>query len=240
MTKELLQERLAEKLIQGILTGRWPIGSLLPKELELVESEQVSRHTVRAALQKLESLGMIRRKPHVGTLVIGHGQPQSLNRQLSNYSDLDRLATTHPRDILDMREIVVSRELAEEIGYPPGETLICFSMLRRVNESTPPIAWTTEYVHRNMQKLVMESRKHPELLMIELIGRIYHKECCEVKQTIAATLLTGDAARLLETKASSPALRIFRRYLDERGRTLLTTVSYHPADRYAFNLNVKI
>lgn len=52
MTRELLKDKLTEKLIEGISSGRYPVGSLLPKELQLVESEGVSRHTVRAALAK--------------------------------------------------------------------------------------------------------------------------------------------------------------------------------------------
>lgn len=54
MTRELLKDKLTEKLIEGISSGRYPVGSLLPKELQLVESEGVSRHTVRAALAKIE------------------------------------------------------------------------------------------------------------------------------------------------------------------------------------------
>lgn len=69
MTRELLKDKLTEKLIEGISSGRYPVGSLLPKELQLVESEGVSRHTVRAALAKIERLGLIQRTPHVGTRV---------------------------------------------------------------------------------------------------------------------------------------------------------------------------
>ena len=61
MTRELLKDKLTEKLIEGISSGRYPVGSLLPKELQLVESEGVSRHTVRAALAKIERLGLIQR-----------------------------------------------------------------------------------------------------------------------------------------------------------------------------------
>lgn len=33
MTRELLKDKLTEKLIEGISSGRYPVGSLLPKEL---------------------------------------------------------------------------------------------------------------------------------------------------------------------------------------------------------------
>ena len=43
MTRELLKDKLTEKLIEGISSGRYPVGSLLPKELQLVESEGCTR-----------------------------------------------------------------------------------------------------------------------------------------------------------------------------------------------------
>ena len=80
MTRELLKDKLTEKLIEGISSGRYPVGSLLPKELQLVESEGVSRHTVRAALAKIERLGLIQRTPHVGTRVVSVGEYRHLIR----------------------------------------------------------------------------------------------------------------------------------------------------------------
>lgn len=241
MHRELLQDKLASKLMHGIQTGRWPVGSMLPREFELCETEGVSRYTVRVALKKLESAGLIRRTPHVGTMVVSTGHAQSLNREISSMSDLDRLASNNPRRILDIREFVVSRELSPRIGFPPGETLIRFSMIRTGAKSgDPPIAWTTEYVNRSWQRLVHEAPKHPELLMIDLISRSYRKKCMEIRQVIEATQLSEEAALHLEGVPGSPALRITRRYLDAKGHVMLSTISYHPADRYAFNLNVQI
>ncbi|MDO5532252.1 GntR family transcriptional regulator [Sutterella sp.] len=241
MAKELLQDKLAQKLIDGIRSGRHPVGSLLPKEMELVETEGVSRHTVRAALSKLENLGLIKRTPHVGTLVVSRGKLQHFDQSLSTLSDLDRLAEANPRRILDIREIVVSRELGEQIQCPPGETYLRFSMIRLAKKrGEPPIAWTTEYVERAFQRLVTEAPKQPGKLMIELIGELFGRRCAEVRQTIEATTLTEEAAANLGAEVGAPCLRILRHYVTARGKTLLTTVSYHPADRYAFTLNVKL
>lgn len=227
--------------MHGIRTGRWPVGSMLPRELELCKSEGVSRFTVRAAMKKLESAGLIRRTPHVGTMVVSTGQAKSINRELSSMSDLDRLASNNPRRILDIREFVVSRELSPRIGFPPGETLIRFSMVRTGSKpGDPPIAWTTEYVNRSWQRLVHEAPRHPELLLIDIISRVYRKQCVEIRQVVEATLLSEEAALHLEGVPGSPALRITRRYLDAKGHAILTTISTHPADRYAFNLNVQI
>ena len=56
MTRELLKDKLTEKLIEGISSGRYPVGSLLPKELQLVESEGVSRHQCGLHSQRSNAL----------------------------------------------------------------------------------------------------------------------------------------------------------------------------------------
>lgn len=73
MARELLYRKLAEKWIRSISTGVYPVGSLLPSEQQLMKIEGVSRHTIRAALKILDQYGLIKRTPHVGTIVINRG-----------------------------------------------------------------------------------------------------------------------------------------------------------------------
>ena len=79
MRKELLWQKLANKLAHRIATGRYPLGSQLPTELMLVETEKVSRNTVRAALQELKARGLIERQAHNGTRVISTGGARNLS-----------------------------------------------------------------------------------------------------------------------------------------------------------------
>ena len=56
-------------LVSGIADGTWPVGSNLPGETELAEAFNVSRGTVRVALEKLQGLGLISRRKRAGTKV---------------------------------------------------------------------------------------------------------------------------------------------------------------------------
>lgn len=62
----LLKTRLRESIIRG----EYPIGSMLPAEWELVKLFNVSRGTVRQALQVLQDEGIIARRSGSGTYVI--------------------------------------------------------------------------------------------------------------------------------------------------------------------------
>ena len=56
-------------LVEGIVTGRYPSGSLLPPEPMLCQSFDVSRSVVREALKALEEKGLVRARQGHGTTV---------------------------------------------------------------------------------------------------------------------------------------------------------------------------
>ncbi len=56
--KESLYKQMARELALAITQGKYPRGSLFPTEMELCESWQVSRHTVREALRELAEQGL--------------------------------------------------------------------------------------------------------------------------------------------------------------------------------------
>lgn len=64
-----LGSRVADQLAEGLFSGRWRAGDLLPKETELCETFGVSRASVRTGLQILTALGAIRRISGHGTVV---------------------------------------------------------------------------------------------------------------------------------------------------------------------------
>ena len=66
MRKKLWQE-VSEKLVAKITSGDWPVGSIIPGEIELAEQLSVSRDTVRKALDALVKAELVERRPHIGT-----------------------------------------------------------------------------------------------------------------------------------------------------------------------------
>lgn len=61
--------QLARELADGIASGRFPVGSVLPTEFELCDLYDASRHTVRAAIKELQDQGLVSRRKKLGTRV---------------------------------------------------------------------------------------------------------------------------------------------------------------------------
>ncbi|PVX29387.1 FadR/GntR family transcriptional regulator [Sphingomonas pokkalii] len=60
---------IARELGVAIVSGRYPPGAILPGELDLAESRNVSRSVVREALRMLAAKGLIDSRPKTGTRV---------------------------------------------------------------------------------------------------------------------------------------------------------------------------
>ena len=84
-----LYQQLYEKLRDEINEGRYPAGSRLPTEAELSETYQVSRVTVRKAMEQLEKEDFLVRKVGKGTFVREHKFSRQLNAVMS-FSEMCR------------------------------------------------------------------------------------------------------------------------------------------------------
>ena len=62
-------DQVCDKMKELILDGTWPVNEKLPTEYELAEMFGVNRMTVRTALQKLNTLGVLETRPGEGTFV---------------------------------------------------------------------------------------------------------------------------------------------------------------------------
>ena len=239
MRKQLLWQKLANKLAHRIASGRYPLGSLMPTELELTESEQVSRNTVRAALNELKARGLIERQPHNGTRVISTGGARNFHQKLSSIKDLDEFGHNYGRHVTNIDFVTADQHLANAINCPVGAKFLRFTNIRTSNDlEDPAVVCTKVFINTAYGEVVSQAREHPETLIITFIEEVFHKHCVQVKQSIQAVALPANVAKILGATANEPALRILRHYLDDKGKVLEISVSYHPGKRYAFNMTL--
>ncbi|WP_020559168.1 FCD domain-containing protein [Thiofilum flexile] len=70
MSKNRIADQVADLLEQRLASGYWPIGSRLTAERQLAEELQVSRSSLREALQQLISKGLLASRVGGGTYVV--------------------------------------------------------------------------------------------------------------------------------------------------------------------------
>ena len=229
--KESLYKRIARELAHQISTGTYPPGSLFPTEMELCETWQVSRHTMREALRELTEQGLISRRKGAGTRVC---EPQASGVNLL------LLAKNNLRVIKKIDEIVADIELSQLIDCPPGSRWLHIASIREdAQNPDAPICWTDSYASTDYSRLRAFIRDDPHSLISDLIETHYGIKSHEVHQTITAVGVPKKIAKILNVEPDSPGMRIVRRYRDRDGKVFETTISIHPAGRYTCSIVLK-
>jgi DNA-binding GntR family transcriptional regulator len=228
-----LYARVAQELSAAISSGRFPIGSLLPTEIELCETYGTSRPTIRLALQELQAMGLVSRKKRLGTRVEAATPQTGYSQSVATLEGLMQLAEDQVRVVRRIETVVVDRPTAKRLGVSPGSDWIRIELLRLPGDGNvkKPLGWTETYIDGEYTKVAKLLRKQPKVLVSSLIESIYGRRVAEVEQTVRAVALPPALATVLHADADSPALCVVRRYLDHTNEAFEIATTLHPADR---------
>ncbi|WP_371878010.1 FadR/GntR family transcriptional regulator [Shinella zoogloeoides] len=91
---------------KDICGGRFAPGAVLPRESDLCQSYGVSRTVVRESLKVLETKGLVRGRPRVGTLVCARSEWNVLDAQILEWMGPDVLSAELLGSILEARRTV--------------------------------------------------------------------------------------------------------------------------------------
>lgn len=227
---------ISRELADRIQSGRYEVGSLLPTEFELCEQFGASRHSVRRALQSLQDLGLISRRKNVGTRVESRQPAPGFIQSVATVDELAQYGAAHGRTMRRIDRVTADAALAMQLGCARGTKWLRFSSVRR--EGGPrsrPIGWSDVYVDPVFDGIADRVRESPQVLISALIETHYGRRIQRILQDIHATVVPPGLADELAADAGSPALRIVRRYLDERDQAFEVSVTIHPADRFTFS-----
>ncbi len=107
---------IVESIIAAVSSGKYPIGTKIPSEFELMEELKVSRNSLREAMKTLVSMGIVEIKRGDGTYVCSQMNPSALDTliygmifDMSSSSDLIEL-----REILDQAILRLAIQKATE------------------------------------------------------------------------------------------------------------------------------
>jgi GntR family transcriptional regulator len=226
--------QLAQTLLNEIARNVYPVGSLLPTELELCEQFGASRFTVRGAIGQLVQMRMVTRQAGVGTRVISARPHVSGYRQvMRQFTDLEGYTASAELEILSTAMIKVADGLCDLLSARAGELWLKADCLRWSSDSVAPIGFTEIYIHpafRAMSGLHGRTRV-PIYLLIE---QQYQEKIIQVRQEFRPVLLRAGLARRLSAPNKSAALQVTRHYINIRNEVVEVAVSVHPANRFTY------
>ena len=227
-----LYRRIASALQGSITSGQYPVGAVLPTEIEISQASGVCRQTVRDALRILSDSGVVRRRRRVGTVVIGRGPAASFVQPLRGFEELLQYAR-NARLTVDHYGPATGSRLARRLKLVPAEWLRVEGLR---GPASRPVGLTTALIRRDCapSREALEARANSFTEVIEQASGI---AASRIDQEITACALTRREAESLAATAGAPALRTLRRYFDQRDTPYFIADSVHPAERFIYTMS---
>ena len=230
---------VAEALIEDILSGRYPIGATLPTEHALCKQFDISRHTTREALRRLQELGLVTRRAGVGTQVKSDRIVQQYVQVGGTVSDLDQYAHDMVLNVHEVTDIEADDQVATLLGCPVGQAWTRLHGVRFVGKTRTPMALMDAYIARAYRGVVQDI-KGAGVPIWSLIKSRYGVTPAEVRQQITATILDRSEAEKLAAPEGTPALRITRHYLTQTSEIYEVAINLYPAERFSYSNTLQI
>lgn len=200
-----LYYQLKQLLLEHIEDGRYPIGDKLPPEMELMKEFQVSRATVRRAMQELEYDGYIQRVSGKGTFVLRVKLKRGLSRLTSFTQDMKEQGKTVKSRLLEFSIKPPPTKVSNLLGVNPDSQLTYIYRLRFADGI--PIALNVSYLNLPKGVQVTESEIQ-EVVSLFLLLEDKGIQLAETDKTIEAISANEEHAKYLNMNVGEPLILV--------------------------------
>jgi len=220
----ILYLQLQDWLREAINSKRLPADSAIPTERELAEQFNVSRITVRKAVDGLVYEGLLTRRQGAGTFVAARVE-KSYSKMTSFTEDMISRGRVPSSKWLSKTVGTVNPEEAMSMGLSPGTLVYRYNRMRFADGSSMGLDYST------VPADCLPSLEAVEDSLYSALER-FGTRPVRALQRLRAVAFTAEQARLLEIPAGSPGLLIERRGFLADGRAAEFTQSYYRGDAY--------
>ena len=247
-----MYQKIADELRRQIESGTLKPGQQLPTEILLREQYDASRNTIRDAIKRLTSLGLVATRPGAGTYVTrkidpfitvltenpdtGYGGGEGG----SYLSEVGREHRTARHGPLKVETKAAPEPIAARLRIAGGDMVVLRQQTRFIDE----IPWSLQTSYFPME--FVTSGKAPELLVAKDMpdGTVrYLEDAMGIKQSsyrdwITARSAAEDEQKFFDIPHDATVFEVFRTAFDQVGKAFRVTVTVFPADRNQFIVNV--
>lgn len=228
--------RIGEIIREKIETREFRAGDRLPSEEELCRSFQVSRTTVRQALQTLELDDLIERHPGRGSFVKDASETKARLKMTCLLGDLIALGIPAAAELKDRGLVIPPAPVAEAMDIGSGEAVLSF--VKVVSVDGHPFVVRRAYLPLWMNDRLTDDDIRSEHLL-KTISDKCGVQCLEAEQLVEAVVASSTLAADLDLDAGSPVLSVTRTTYDRRQNCIEYSIHTYRSDRTRFYIAQK-
>lgn len=206
--------------------------SKLPSERELALTYGVSRNTVRAALARLETAGVIYRRRGRGTFVANpSATPMDLSATYSFATQMRQQGKEPTTTVVYLRQFPADSYVVDHLHVPLGTPTYKLKRIR-----------SADGIPMMIERTYLPADRFPHLTVaaIEQVGLYdtmqsqYGTAVKDAEEAFYASLVSDYDAKLLKVHPGSPSLSVQRTTTDGNGEVIEFTISVTRADQFVY------
>ncbi|MDR2629458.1 MAG: GntR family transcriptional regulator [Spirochaetaceae bacterium] len=229
--------QVKKAIVEKINNEEFRIGEMIPSERELIAMFDVSRITVRKAVEELAQEGYLVKVQGKGTFVKDDSRGQSLFSLTSCTQDIIRLGMVPTRKVLSAEVIPADKARLRVLNLFPGDEV--FKLQRIYCADGEPINYTTTYLPYKLFKNI-EKNDFSRVSLYETIEKAYGVRIVHAKRTIEAVLAHDEIREYLHVDDGIPLL-LFRcttwGILNDRELPIETFKCFYRSDQFRFYID---
>ena len=227
----LLYSRVETVLASEIADGALKVGAQLPTEDSLIERFEVSRITVRRAIQNLVSRGLVEIRRGKGTFVAAPRITQELTELSGFVEDMHAVGRKPTARVLGREIVTADTTVASHLALTKGQRVV---RIRRVRLADGvPISFDETYLPLEIGKKIITNNLRVEPIF-SLLERKYDIPLIEAEYKLEAVAAEADVASALRVKQGSPIFRIERTSYSKGNRPVDYERLYYRGDLVRF------
>lgn len=228
-----LYHQLAAQLRDAIAEGQITKGTFLGNEIVLAEQWQISRPTVRRAIQDLVDAGLLVRRRGVGTQVV-NDQVRRPFTLTSLHDDLTAAGRRPSTTVVSVDRVRSTVDVADSLGVRAGTTVVRLVRLRSADGR--PLAvlrnWMTPEFGDDLTADLLEDRGLYSVLRERGIRPHY------AVQRLGARAADEEESVLLRVERGAPLVTMWRAMQDDTGRPIEVGAHAYDAAHYSVEMSV--
>lgn len=234
---------VAERLAAAIAKGKYPVDSLLPSEGELCAQFSVSRFTVREAVKRLQSLGLVETRQGTGTHVLSQ-RPTGARFVYSFDSVQEFRQSVGQSRLIKIRSstVAANQATADALRCRVRSPVLCIQSTRVLltpkGRAGKPVALSTVYLSTEYADILDELPNFDRTIS-DLLEERHGIQTASIEQIIEPYAFDATEAAELGVDTGSLGLRFQRTYVDPSGQPFEYAISLQASDEARLSMSIR-
>ena len=223
---------------EAVKQGKFPPGTQLPPEMELLHMLGVSRTTLREALRILEEQRLIRKRRGLGTFVLERAIIKDMSQNFGITEMISQAGYTPGTRDFNIYLEPASKTVAGKLSISSESTLVVIDRVRTANDT--PVVWTRDIMPKEYLGSWMPTVDELDgISLYDCLDRFANIRIVNGTASFNPVQANREIAEKLNIQRNNLLLLIDQVDNDQNQRPFLYSSEYHLTDKFKFIIQRK-